>query len=136
MSLRSTLLPLAAALLLGVAPGGNGQSGSSSVRVTVVGVPAGHTLMARWLDTQLFVRTVPPLKDGSPFAFSVQIPAGQGRLQLWVLTMGQPGTNTATTVKTTIRSGRRYTLAVTSDSTSQLRATLAEDAASEIARAI
>ena len=136
MSLRSTLLPLAAVLLLGVAPGGNAQSGSSSVSVTVVGVPSGHTLMARWLDAQLFVRTVPPPKDGNPFSFSLQVPAGQGRLQLWVLTMGQPGTNTATTVKATIRSGRRYTLAVTSDSTSPLRATLAEDLASEIARAI
>jgi len=73
MSLRSALVPLAAALLLGVAPGGNSQSGSSSVSVTVVGVPAGHTLMARWLEKQLFVRAVAPPKDGSPFSFSVQV---------------------------------------------------------------
>jgi len=66
----------------------------------------------------------------------VQVPAGQGRLQLWLVTTGQPGTHTATTIKATIRSGRRYTLAVKSESTSQLRATLAEDPASEIARAI
>ena len=131
---RLALLALVVAALLVVGPASGGPAGSSPVTVTVVGVPSGHALMARWLGKQLFVRTVAPPSDDGPFSFSVDVPAGQGHLKLWVLTMGQPGVNTATTVKAALRSGRRYTLAVTTDSTSMLRATLSEDPASDVAQ--
>lgn len=131
---RFALLALVVAALLVGGPASGGPSGSSPVTVTVVGVPSGQVLMGRWLGKQLFVRTVALPSDGGPFSFSIDVPAGEGRLQLWVLTMGQPGVNTAATVKAALRSGRRYTLAVTTDATSALRATFTEDPASDIAQ--
>lgn len=62
---RSVFLALAAVPLLVGASSGRSDSGSASVTVTVVGVPSGSTVMARWLEKQLFARTVDPPKDGS-----------------------------------------------------------------------
>ena len=134
MSRRSVLLLLAAAPLLVVASSGRSESGSASVTVTVEGVPSGYAVMARWLEEQLFARTVVPPKDGSAFSFSVQAPAGKGALKLWVLTMGQRGVNSATAVDATLRPGRHYTLAVTGDGAYSLRATVAEDPAVDVAQ--
>ena len=134
MSRSSVLLALAVAPLLVVPSSGRSESGSASITVTVEGVPSGYAVMARWLEEQLFARTVDPPKDGSAFSFSVQAPAGKGALKLWVLTMGQRGVNTATAVDATLRPGRRYTLAVTSDGAYSLRATLAEDPAVDVAQ--
>ncbi len=134
MSRRSVFLALAVAPLLVVPSSGRSESGSASITVTVEGLPSGYAVMARWLEEQLFARTVDPPKDGSVFSFSVQAPAGKGALKLWVLTMGQRGVNTATAVDATLRPGRRYTLAVTSDGAYSLRATLAEDPAVDVAQ--
>ena len=134
MPQRNALLLVLAGLLPVAAPATAAAPQPSSLTVVVIGVPDGYSLLGRWLEKQLFARTVVPPKAGDPFSFSVQVPAGQGLLKLWVLTMGQRGVNTATAVKATLRSGRRYTVTVTSDGVHSLRATLAEDPVTDIAQ--
>ncbi len=134
MPQRDALLIVLAGLLPVAASAAAAAPQPSSLTVVVIGVPDGYSLLGHWLEKQLFARTVVPSKAGDPFSFSVQVPAGQGQLKLWVLTTGQRGVNTATAVKATLRSGRRYTVTVTSDGVHSLRATLAQDPATDIAR--